>query len=88
VYSQAKGVGSFLLDTVCNLADAKSWRVILYPVAFDKKRMDQEALSKWYGRRSFYKILDTSSFEDRLFRLPTNLCPMGEQSQNIRRTRK
>lgn len=58
-YENAEGVGSFLLDQVCALADLKKWRVYLEPV--DKGgKLRQHELYAWYRRRGFTDYGDYS----------------------------
>lgn len=53
-YNQASGVGSFLLDNLCSLADIKSWRMYLEPM--DRGgRLTQGQLNSWYRRKGFEK---------------------------------
>lgn len=49
---RARGVGSFLLDNLCALADANDWRLYLEPVDMDGS-MPQEELYFWYQGRGF-----------------------------------
>lgn len=51
-YHKAKGVGSFLLDNLCALADAKGWRIYLNAVQRDWG-LSQEELVRWYKKRGF-----------------------------------
>ena len=51
-YSNAKGVGSFILDSLCALADAKGWRIYLVPLERDG-RLTGTDLIDWYERRGF-----------------------------------
>ncbi|HEY1645159.1 MAG TPA: hypothetical protein VGF75_02120, partial [Candidatus Saccharimonadales bacterium] len=51
-YHGAKGVGSFILDSLCAVADAKGWRVYLTPLERDGRLMGSD-LNDWYARRGF-----------------------------------
>jgi len=51
-YHKAKGVGSMILDSLCAVADAKGWRITLYPLERDGRLMGTD-LQDWYARRGF-----------------------------------
>ena len=51
-YHGAKGVGSMILDSLCAIADAKGWRITLYPLERDGRLMGTD-LQDWYARRGF-----------------------------------
>lgn len=51
-YHNANGVGSFLLDNLCALADYKGWRIYLNPVDRGGKLFQHE-LYAWYQGRGF-----------------------------------
>jgi hypothetical protein len=51
-YHDARGLGSFLLNSLCDMADSQGWRVYLFPV--DKGgRLRQHELYQWYRRKGF-----------------------------------
>lgn len=51
-YRNARGIGSFLLDNLCALADIHQWRIFLRP--YDRGgRLTQSDLYKWYRKRGF-----------------------------------
>lgn len=51
-YRDTKGLGSFLLDNLCTLADIKKWRIYVFP---DDRGggLDQAQLYEWYQRKGF-----------------------------------
>jgi|GEM_PF-3119416 len=84
-YHAAKGVGSFLLDNLCALADAKGWRIYLEPLERDG-RLTGEDLIEWYERKGFI-FPDTAETEHfrasfgsmvRLPQSPTAAQPIAE----------
>jgi len=56
-YTNARGVGVFILNNLCALADARGWRIYLEPLERDG-RLTGGDLVRWYERRGF--ILDYS----------------------------
>ncbi|OGE25979.1 hypothetical protein A3H85_02940 [Candidatus Daviesbacteria bacterium RIFCSPLOWO2_02_FULL_40_8] len=71
-YNNAEGVGSFLLDNLCALADLNGWRIYLNPV--DKGgKLTQGPLYSWYKRRGFddpYKFPKGSDYDGDMQRWP------------------
>lgn len=71
-YQDAVGVGSFLLNNICELADLKNWRVYLNPV--DKGgALTQGDLYAWYQRRGFkdpYLFPKETHYSDHMQRMP------------------
>lgn len=51
-YDKAEGIGNFLLDNLCALADIKKWRIYLEPLDRGGK-LDQFHLYRWYRRKGF-----------------------------------
>ena len=73
-YHNAKGVGSFILDNLCALADARRWRIYLVPLERDG-RLTGTDLNDWYERRGFkFSDVDTHHMygrsADSMMRLP------------------
>ncbi len=71
-YSRAEGVGSFLMQNLCTLADIKSWRVYLNPV--DKGgKLGQGDIYHWYKRRGFddpFKFPKEANYNEDMQRWP------------------
>lgn len=76
-YHNARGVGSFLLDSLCVLADVRGWRVYLEPV--DRGGgLGQADLYEWYQRHSFIDV-DNPGLESSaggMVRLPQEPDPL------------
>lgn len=54
-YHDARGVGTFILDSLCAIADVRGWRIYLEPV--DRGgRLQQGDLYEWYQRHGFMDI--------------------------------
>ncbi len=52
-YNDARGVGSFLLDNLCSLADIRDWRIYINPIDMGWGNLTQGDLMKWYQKRGF-----------------------------------
>ncbi|MDX1765961.1 MAG: hypothetical protein R3313_03340 [Candidatus Saccharimonadales bacterium] len=52
-YHDANGVGSFLLDELCTLADQRGWEIHLTPEERRGSRLNQGQLYRWYLSRGF-----------------------------------
>jgi hypothetical protein len=51
-YSDAEGIGSFLLDNLCSFADSRGWRIYLQP-SDEGGKLNDAGLREWYERRGF-----------------------------------
>jgi hypothetical protein len=59
-YHNASGIGSFILDSLCTIADIRGWRVYLEPLERGGK-LTQGELVEWYKRHGF----EDNSSEDK-----------------------
>jgi len=87
-YYKGNGLGSFLLDAVCALADKRSWRVSLSAASSDTDRISDAELIAWYKRRGFRQGMANQPYKSvrgGILRLPSQICPLGEVGQRIRR---